>query len=434
MQPADLLRQPIPSTGQETPQLATGLDIWIVHTGEPLPGAGFEMHAAQLAREIARRGHRVLWWNTAFDHFSKKWVYPEDTEIALDDSLTAFAIKGPGYKSNTSLRRMVDHRVIARRWTHLASARRKPDLLLVAMPPHDLAFAAVRYATARNIPVILDLRDPWPDALLDLLPSWSRHAARILLLNDFRMLRSAVRTCDSLVAVTHSLLDWGRASAQRAQSPSDRVFYTGAPRVNDDPATESVHRLLDQLTEAFVVVFVGSFGFYHSPFVAIDAARSLSGTDIHFVLAGSGDTFAELKQRASDLSNVHFTGWLSPGDAAALMRSGRVGICPTTQLQPIFPNKAAAYFREGLPVVSSFGGDLRSLIDKRNAGINYAPGDVTGFTNAIELLRRDEMLRASMSANAQRLYRDEFDAERNLIRFADHAELIAARRLPGRRE
>jgi glycosyltransferase involved in cell wall biosynthesis len=400
------------------------LDIWIVHTGEPLPGVGPEMHAAPLARELAARGHRVLWWNTAFDHFSKQWVYSSDTEFCVDERFSIQAIKGWGYSSNTSLRRFVDHRVVARRWMQLAKTRPRPDLMIVAMPPHDLAFKAVRFARTRGIPVILNLRDPWPDALLDLLPSWSRSVARLFLFRDFSMLRSAVSDCDSLVAVTRSLYEWGRISGRRRPRSTDRVIYTGARHVRDAEISEPLKLLLDELHESFVVVFVGTFGFYHSPSIAIEAARRLAGSDVHFVLAGSGNTLPDLMQQAADMPNVHFTGWLSSTHAAALMRHGKAGMCPTIHSQPILPNKAAAYLREGLPLISSFAGDLRQLIDERNVGINYDPGDVTSFVAAIQLLR-NEQLRVQMSANARKLYREELDAENNLVRFARHAEQVA---------
>ncbi len=385
------------------------------------------MHALPLGRKLAGRGNRVLWWTTSFDHFSKQWTFRSDSEMVIGHNFTASTITGLGYGSNTSIRRIVDHRIVARRWKNLASVRSRPDLIVAAMPPHDLAFQAIRFASCRGIPSVLDLRDPWPDALLEVAPSWIRPAARLLLFNDYRMLRRSISQCDSLIGVTASLLEWGQRLGHRAPSSSDRVFYTGARPVAAETPAPAVAELIQKLSGAFVVVFVGSFGFFHSPFVAIDAAHQLSGTDIHFIIAGDGDSLVELRARAAGLHNVHFTGWLSATDAAAVMGWGSVGICPASHPGLILPNKAAAYFREGLPVVSSFDGDLRRLIDDRRVGLNCEPGDVEGFMSAILRLRRDETLRASMSANARRLYLERFDADANLDQLADHLELVARR-------
>src|SRR5688500_1511806 len=61
----------------------TVLDIWLVHTGEPLPGAGGEMHVLPLGRKLAGRGNRVLWWITSFDLFSKQWTFRSDSEMVI---------------------------------------------------------------------------------------------------------------------------------------------------------------------------------------------------------------------------------------------------------------------------------------------------------------------------------------------------------------
>jgi glycosyltransferase involved in cell wall biosynthesis len=239
------------------------------------------------------------------------------------------------------------------------------------------------------------------------------------------MLRESVKRTDSVVAVTHSILEWGQARATRRQNADDRVIYTGARRLADGSPSPEIQSLLNSLTDKFVVAFVGTFGFYHLPTLAIDAARRLAQGNVHFVLAGSGDGGASLRAQAKGLSNVHFPGWLSDADSAELLRHAKVGICSATRPLAILPNKAAAYFRAALPVISSFDGDLRQLIDDRKVGFNHRPGDADAFTRAIASLASDNALRKEMSENSLGVYRDFFDAEANLELFASHVEMIA---------
>lgn len=413
-----------PRTSRQSKQM----DIWLVHIGEPLPGGGTEMHAAALARALAARGHRVLWWVSAFDHFRKQWLFEADKKFAISDGLTGYAIRGCGYSTNTSPRRLVDHRIVARRWRRLAAAEPQPSVVVAVMPPHDLAYEAVRFAADRGIPSVLNLRDPWPDAILDLAPRQLRPLARRLLWYDFRMLRGSVRHTDSLVGVTRSILEWGRAYAGRAPNADDRVIYTGARHLEGGAASPQMQSFLTSLTNQFVVAFVGTFGFYHLPTLAIDAARRLAQSNIHFVLAGSGDGEGSLRAKAVGLPNVHFPGWLSDADSAELLRRAKIGICSATRPLAILPNKAAAYFRAGLPVISSFDGDLRQLINERRAGFNHSPGDADAFVEFIVRLAGDENLRRSMAGNASSLYRECFDADANIASFSDHIESVAAKR------
>jgi glycosyltransferase involved in cell wall biosynthesis len=401
------------------------LDIWIIHTGEPLPIERPGMHAAALADLLAQRGHRILWWTTSFDHFSKQWTLPPGRRLPVGPNVEAFAINGLGYPSNTSFRRILDHRVVAHNWRRAARKEKRPHVMLAAMPPHDLAYQAIRFATEQRIPSIVNVRDPWPDALLDLVPRSVRPIARQMLWRDYRMLRCALLNSDSIVAVTDSLLEWALQQSKRPRSPNDQVIYTGARRRVPDQSSAVITSLNRQLTDAFVVTFVGTFGFYHAPTVAIEAARRLRNTNIQFVLAGAGELLGQLTQEAADLPNVHFPGWLSEPDTVALLQQSHVGICPATRSIQVLPNKAAVYFREGLPVVSAFDGDLRKLIDERKVGLNYRAGSVEEFAICIDRLRRDETLRREFSANARLLFREKFDAATNNERFADHIERVA---------
>lgn len=134
-----------------------------------------QMRAGYIANELIQQGaHSVTLWGSAFDHFSKTWHSKETTTLEVSDRLTVKLIKGIGYKKNISWRRFLDHRIVAKKFKVLAPLCQKPDVMVVSMPPHDLAYEAVRFATKHNIPVIVDIRDPWPDLFLNHVPKLLR--------------------------------------------------------------------------------------------------------------------------------------------------------------------------------------------------------------------------------------------------------------------
>ena len=49
--------------------------VWLVTIGEPLPveAGSRALRCRLLARELARRGHDVIWWTSDFDHFAKRY-------------------------------------------------------------------------------------------------------------------------------------------------------------------------------------------------------------------------------------------------------------------------------------------------------------------------------------------------------------------------
>ena len=86
-------------------------------------------------------------------------------------------LHGCGYSSNVSLARFRDHRQVAERFAAAAAAEpRRPDIIVAGLPTIELCLESTRYGKQRGVPVVLDMRDMWPDVFLELLPPALRSA------------------------------------------------------------------------------------------------------------------------------------------------------------------------------------------------------------------------------------------------------------------
>jgi glycosyltransferase involved in cell wall biosynthesis len=403
------------------------LKIWLIQIAEPLPNqkGARKMRTSLLSDELKKRGHTVTWWTSAFDHFDKKWIFREDTDLELGERFTVKALKGIGYKNNFSLFRFIDHRIIASKFEKKACKMERPDIIIASLPSYDMAYRAVRFAKENNVPVLVDIRDEWPDLFLDYVPRKFKRLARIALHGEFKMLTQTVRQADGLIAMMESLLGWGLNYAGRERGWKDGVFYLGYKREVDAADSTRLLKMLNGAKERFVVAFIGTFVDNNDPSVIIECAQKLKDEGILFVLAGSGELFEKIKMRSSPLSNVLMTGWLNGAEIAALLGHSHIGVCPTPKDRPALPNKAFAYLSGGLPVVSAFQGDLKEIIEKRRVGLNFAPNDVESLSNCIMRLHNDTALYKEMSGNALRLYSEAFDADRIYVEYADHIEKVA---------
>ena len=340
------------------------LNIWLIQIGEPLPieESEREMRTNILAQKLIERDHSIVWWGSAFDHFTKKWRFKADTQVELGKDFHLYLLKGVGYKRNISLRRFIDHRVVAAKFRKLSSTLPKPDIIVNSMPPHDLAYEVVRFGKTSNIPVIIDIRDPWPDLFLNHVPKLFQGISKVLLRKDFAMARNTMTKSDALIAVNDTFLEWGLGDAKRPKTDRDKVFYLGyRKKIVNCGEIPRIRRVTEELKTKFVVAFVGTFGHYHNPSILIDCAGKSNRirSDIHFVLAGDGEYLDEIRKRSRDLPNVTFTGWLNQGEMDFLLAKSDVGICPTSRNTDLFPNKAFIYLSWSLPIVSAFGGDLK---------------------------------------------------------------------------
>lgn len=385
------------------------------------------MRMAMLADALIKRGHQVLWWTSAFDHFNKEWHFKNDTDFELYNGVKVKALKGWGYKKNISFSRWLDARLISKKFKRLTRLEKKPDIIVASTPAYDLAWEAVSYARENNLPVVVDVRDQWPDIFFDHIPTMLKFFARLALSEDFKIIIKAFQLADGITAVSEELLNWAlNKYAQRGKSERDRVFYLGyqcIPPLRE----ENMPQWLNDIKDKFIVLYQGTFNYYHDPTILIDCAKKLKDKEIFFVLAGKGEYWERIKKAAKGLPNVILPGWLSQQELATLPNYSNVGVCPTSQKSFFLPNKAFAYFSAGLPVISAFDGELKEICEKHQVGFYYSPGRVEEVFSQIKLLFEDRERYLRMSRNALNLFEEKFDAEKVYQEFASYLEEMAKR-------
>ena len=72
-------------------------------------------------------------------------------------------------QKHVGIARIINHRLLGVNFTDYASKQLQPDVIHVGNIPIELAYAVVKYAKLYSIPVIVDIRDLWPD-IFDFIP------------------------------------------------------------------------------------------------------------------------------------------------------------------------------------------------------------------------------------------------------------------------
>lgn len=404
------------------------MNIWLIKVGELLPigNNNRKMRTTFLASKLVEKGHNVFWWTSAFDHFKKDWAFKKDSQLVVTEGLTIVALKGIGYNKNISFSRYLDHKILARKFRKIAPTMIKPNVIIASSPPYDLAYEAVIFAKKENIPVLVDIRDEWPDLFLDVVSKPFRKLLRIILFRDFHMIKDALLMSDGLIAMMNSLLEWGLKYAERPKGPNDRVFYLGAQK-NIGQGLMKNHKFINAFNNKFIITFIGNFVKNNDPSILIKCAERLLNTNIHFVLAGNGELFDKIKKMASGLSNVSLLGWLNQDEIDALLSLSHIGICPTSQFRNAFPNKAFIYLSAGLPILSAFQGDLKDIIKEYQIGFYYPPPDVDALEKCIKRLYDDQNLYKKMSSSVDMVFNELFSADKIYSEYAEHIEKVIIR-------
>lgn len=408
--------------------------IWLITVGEPLPTETQQKRAWRtgiIARKLADRGHDVVWWTSTVNHFDKTLHKNGNSVVAVDDQLTIRFLHGKLYRKNVSIDRLINHIQIGRTFARLARQDIKPDLILCSLPTLELSEEAVRYGREFAVPLLLDIRDLWPNEFVAALPRPVRRFGPLLFAPMYAQARRALRGADGIVAISETYLNWARDLGERSVSSFDRVFTHGYPAspvvgaVNGDDL-ERVKALGVDVNKKcfwFIGTFVGSIDLS----TVIGAARRLAGRDdIQFVISGAGQDDARYRAEAAELCNVIFTGWVDRADIAALSRFAYAGLGAYKKGALMsLTNKMFEYLSAGTPILLALPGEAEDVIVGNDCGRAYAPGSAQSLANQASALADAPELRDRMSRNARALFESRYSADRIYDEMADFLQSVA---------
>jgi len=398
--------------------------FWLITIGEPLPSDGEGdrlLRTGLLAERLLKAGHEVVWWSSGFDHIRKRHRSQMAGSFPISPGLTLKLLASSGYRQNVSFQRLMDHRQLATSFRKEAPACLSPDLILCSWPTLELCDEAVAYGQARQIPVILDIRDMWPDVLVNVVPSFARPLARLFAAPLYRMARRSCRNSTAITAITDGCIDWARGLAGMTREVQDRAFPLAYREKSPSDAEQAEaasfwkeHGVLGD--GKLTACFFGTFGRQFELDTMLQAARLLhqANAPIRFVLCGAGPELQRCRAQAADLPNVLLPGWVNAAQIWALMRTSSVGLAPyrsTFDFQMSIPNKSVEYLSAGLPVVSSLQGTLAKLLDQNQAGLTYSNESPSQLAACLQRLHTEAGTCGTLSCNAKALYRRQFVAE-----------------------
>lgn len=409
------------------------MNVWLIKDGEnlPLQHDARRMRTWMLADELVGHGHSVTWWASTHSHQRKTLLYPRDHEFEVSPGFRLKLLAVGSYKRNRSVGRLLHHSRLAARFRQEAPKQPRPDIVVSSFPTIELAFQAVEFAKTHRLPVIVDIRDPWPDTFLELVPRYLRATARIALAPLHRKAKECFSKSDSLVACSQGFLDWGLAKAGMTQRSTDKVFYLGnTGRASKKGRLSSgIEELRKKLAGKVVFSFVGSFGHVYQLRLVCEAAAALERQGehrVHFVFAGDGQQFHEVSLAAKAVSNITVLGWLNASDVDDLLSLTNVGLAPIKQMAGCVPNKIFEYSAAGLPIISSLEGETADILSQYGAGLSYKPGDLQMLVSHLKQLSEQDKLRKQQADRSLTMFEREFLAARIYSEYVNHVEAIAS--------
>lgn len=406
--------------------------IWLIRVGETLPSDEGEQRLFRMgliANELVNKNANVIWWASTFDHNKKEFRANKATNIIINENYHIQLLHGCGYKRNASIGRFRHYAIEKKQFAKFANRMEKPDLIYVAIPNIDLARAAVMFGKKNNIPVIVDIRDMWPDIYVELAIK-AKSLVKLAIIPLRRQLKYTLKHCKGIFATSDKFLDWGLHYAQREKQESDDFFYVSYPDTNVPVALKNLNYWYDMgiQKDDLVCCFFGQFGYAVDLDTVMNAAVKLheANAKVKFVICGVGEKINDYKEIVKNVDNVIFPGWVNRKQICELGKISHVGLLSyrkSKNYEWSMPNKFCEYLALGQALLIQPNGMMEEMAKKHNCGVRYDNVEELVQTLIYFDTHRDEVM--EMKEKSRKLYDESFRADVVYGRLADKLLKIA---------
>jgi glycosyltransferase involved in cell wall biosynthesis len=323
-------------------------------------------------------------------------------------------------RTNSAHHRSLAHRLVAFSsfavtsfWAglHVTSV----DVVCAVSPPPSVLVTAWLLARLKRVPLVIEIRDLWPDTVIDLgylRRAWAIGVARWL---ERRVYAGADLIVVNSPGFVPHILASGVSPEIVAPIPN------GVDTERYDPADLGLaFRHEHGLGNRCVVMYAGTHGVASDLDTALRAAALLRHEeDVVFVFVGHGIRKARLLREAAaaELSNVVFAAPQPKRTMPSVLAAADMGLAilrPVPVFKTVLPNKVFDYMAAGRPVLVQVDGVIRGVVEDAGCGVFVEPGNANELAEAVKRLARDPDLRKALGARGRR-YAERYCSRRDRL-------------------
>ncbi|HYV98207.1 MAG TPA: glycosyltransferase family 4 protein [Gemmatimonadaceae bacterium] len=302
---------------------------------------------------------------------------------------------------------------------HASRARLEPDIVIASGPPYLGLLTAARWATSRRIPLVVELRDLWPDYLADMkvLPG---PLERALFASERWLLARAAAVSVVTESFKRRVIGKGVPDEKIGVYPNgvDLGFYRAAP-----PRSAS---------DTLELGYLGTFGAGQGLTAVVGAAREAlgAGTRLKLRLVGDGSNRPAVERDAAGEPAIVIGNPIPRAETPAFYASCDAVLVPHAALPTLadtVPSKIFEIMACERPVIAALAGEGASIVRESGAGLVAKPGDAASIAAAIrEFASLPAERRAEMGRAGRRFVETRYDRRSIALRFLDRLAEVAS--------
>ena len=365
------------------------MKIWFVSHYSMPPQYEMRVKTQMYAHFLNEMGHETK-------IFSASTIHNTDINLITDsslyverkyDDLDFVHIKCDNYSGN-GIKRILNMQQFANKFSTVAKKFEQPDVV-VADANCTNYMPIYKYCKKRNIPFYVDVRDLWPESIVEYYGfKKSNPIIKYLYHKEKCMYKQATGIIFSMEGGKDYIKDkgWNDIDFNKVHYINNGVnveeFYDNIkkyPYIDEDLSESNVYK----------IVYAGSIRTANNLMSVVEAARLLNGhKDIRFFIFGDGDDKANLEKYCDSiaLKNVYFKGNVEKRYIPSILKQCDLSILnykkANTHKYGGSQNKLFEYLAVGNPVLMTVDVNY-NVVSKRNCGIVLDEPDPQKIANAI---------------------------------------------------
>ena len=379
------------------------MNIWLISAFDPTPIDNIRpMRFLGIAEAAINKNHKLTFFTSTFKHNTKQHRYKKNTNLLINDNYELVFINSSAYKKNISFKRMMAHLDFANKLLEAIKKREKPDAILISLPPLSTVDKICTWAKLNNIPVIVDIIDPWPDVFLKPLPKSFKWIGNLLLFPFHLKLKRSFKNCSGVTAISNQYIGW--AMPYLNKNSLTAVFY---PAIQFKQLKEELMKLENTIvknTGKLRIIYAGSLASSYDIKTILNAAQILNKRypfKTEFAIAGKGYQEEMVKEKTKMLPNVIYLGWLDQNQINKEYYLSDLGLAQHVKnATQSVTYKLFDYLGAGLPILNSLQSEMVNIIENNKVGLNNLPGDAEMLASNIESFLLDKELLKRYKRNA----------------------------------
>jgi len=359
-------------------------NIWIFNHYAITPALPGGTRHFDFAKELVKRGYKVSIFASSFLHGQFKVIREHSVNnfmVEEYDGIRFVWIKTFPYYRN-DLRRIINMLSYSVRAYKVAKKINveKPDIIIGSSVHLFAVFAAYLISKKYKVPFIMEVRDLWPQTLIDMgVPKWHPFVIILGFLEKF-----LYKKANKIIV----LLPKANMYMENLGVSPDKIIWI--PNGVDLRRFDKSNNQIENDKSSFIITYMGAIGMANNLDVIIEVAEILkeSYKELKFLLVGEGpekDRLAKIVKN-KNLHNVEFKENI-PKDKVSEILCNSDALFFHLKDTPVFnygisSNKLFDYLASGKPIIFA-SNSINNPVEEAKAGITVPPNNPQAIAQAI---------------------------------------------------